>query len=110
MESNTEAGTVETGEIPHLFGGKGAEASDNSQKRPLRCLHRWALVSRSGIKDKVTSKGTLFIQSCRRCGTFRASSFWPHEEKGRIELIWRVQYLKAEEGRHTAIFDPGSHE
>ena len=106
METNTQAENVEIGDISDLLGGKGAERTENIGKEPFKCRHRWALVSRNAIKDKLSPKGTLFVQCCRWCGTFRASSFWPREDKGRIELIWRVHYLKAVEGLNTVVFDP----
>ncbi len=90
-----------------LLGGKGAEGGNSHPKGPLRCTHRWALVSRSAIREKAETLGTLLIQVCRWCGTFRASTFWPQVSgRGRIEVNYRVRYLKAEEGLRKVSFNP----
>lgn len=88
-------------------GGKGAEAHGTAPKDPFRCRHRWALVSKAAIRTKMGSSiGTLFIQNCRRCGTFRASAFeWDFSQNKKIRVIWRVEYLKTMEGLQTMVMD-----
>lgn len=89
------------------LGGKGAEEVDSDDIRPLRCVHRWALVSRTALREKKVSMGTLLIQTCRRCGTFRVSAFWPRTTPRGIATVgYRVKYLKAEEGLRKATFEP----
>ncbi len=90
----------------HLLGDKGVRPSGLPAKVPFKCRHRWALVGKAAIKEHTGSatNGTLFIQCCRRCGTFRASAFkWVIGR--RIELKTKIQYIKIEEGTGSYEFD-----
>ncbi len=95
------------------IGGKGAENSSIMPKEPFRCKHRWALVSnkslallaRDGDKPQPRNQ-TLFIQSCRRCGTFRASLFSPASDERHVYIRSQIRYLKGEEGLRTVSFEP----
>lgn len=95
-----------------VLGGKGAEESEKEAKTAFRCRHKWALVTRravsapSGFKYPKLVGGICFVQSCRRCGCFRASFIHAAIESGRLCLRHEIRYLSSSEGFHETYFDP----